>query len=90
MQKYLESNQQRLFPDIQSLMAITCLTYISFDVFSTKEWKVASRHRLSTQYPLYEYAILFWGQHACDNQDEIFHHVQRFLQKPANVACASQ
>ncbi|KAJ7573206.1 hypothetical protein C8J56DRAFT_840580 [Mycena floridula] len=90
MQKYLQSNQQRLFPEIQSLMAITCLTYMSFDVFSTTEWKHGHLVRpwSSTQYPLYNYAALFWGKHACDNQEEIFPHVHRFLQKPANVACA--
>ncbi|KAJ7600180.1 ankyrin repeat-containing domain protein [Mycena floridula] len=90
MQEYLQLNQQKLFPDIRFVMAITCLTYMSFDVFSTKEWKVADSRRIYTRYPLYEYAVLFWGKHACDNQEQIFPHVQRFLQKPANVACASK
>ncbi|KAJ7600190.1 ankyrin repeat-containing domain protein, partial [Mycena floridula] len=90
MQEYLQLNQQRLFPTIHSLMAITCLTYMSFNTFSTEEWKVSSRHRLSTQYPLYEYAVLFWGKHAWDNQEQIFPHVQRFLKKPVNVARASK
>ncbi|KAJ7600128.1 hypothetical protein C8J56DRAFT_1019466 [Mycena floridula] len=89
MQEYFQLNQQTLFPDIQSLMAITCLTYMSFNAFSTKEWKVVSR-RLFAQYPLYEYAVLFWGKHACDNQEQIFPHVQRFLQKPENVGYASK
>ncbi|KAJ7574506.1 hypothetical protein C8J56DRAFT_1172812 [Mycena floridula] len=74
MQKYLQSNQQRLFPDIQSLIAITCLTYMSFNVFSTKEWEDDSLHRLSSY----------------NNQEEIVPHVQRLLKKPANVACASK
>ncbi|KAJ7600113.1 ankyrin repeat-containing domain protein, partial [Mycena floridula] len=90
MQEYLQLNQQRLLPDIHSLMAITCLAYMSFNAFSTKEWEVGSRYMLFRQYPLYKYAALFWGQHACDNQEQIFPHAQRFLQKPANVACASK
>ncbi|KAJ7600115.1 ankyrin repeat-containing domain protein [Mycena floridula] len=90
MQEYLQSNQQRVFPGIHSSMTITCLTYLSFNAFSTKEWEDSSFHKLYTEYPLYEYASLFWGKHAHDNQEEILPHVQRFLQKPANVACASK
>ncbi|KAJ7600104.1 ankyrin repeat-containing domain protein [Mycena floridula] len=90
MQEYLQINQQKLFPDIQSVMATTCLTYMSFNVFNTWNHSRLDRLSSSTQYPLYKYAALFWGKHACHNQEEIFPHVQRFLQKPANVACASQ
>ncbi|KAJ7593601.1 hypothetical protein C8J56DRAFT_418216 [Mycena floridula] len=34
-QEYLQLKQQQLFPNIQSSMAITCLTYLSFNTFNS-------------------------------------------------------
>ncbi|KAJ7600134.1 hypothetical protein C8J56DRAFT_846701, partial [Mycena floridula] len=87
MQAYLQFNQPKLFPFIHSLMAITCLTYLSFNHFGTAGWSFHTDG--ITQYPFYQYAACFWGTHAHNEQEQILPYVQKFLQKPLHVAHAT-
>ncbi|KAJ7584525.1 ankyrin repeat-containing domain protein [Mycena floridula] len=84
-QEYFESKQQELFPDIHSSMAITCLTYLSFDIFNTKGideviWEL---------HPLYTYAANHWGEHARRDEVAVVQHTLKFLEKKENILHAS-
>ncbi|RDA94078.1 hypothetical protein CP533_5313 [Ophiocordyceps camponoti-saundersi (nom. inval.)] len=68
-QQYFEETRERWFPNGETEITKTCLTYLSFDVFET--WDFGSsdedyRSRimaLKETYSLYEYAAFNWGDH---------------------------
>lgn len=64
-QEYFERTRALWFPDAQSQILWTCITYLSFDVFESGACSSFSdyQQRLST-YPLYDYASMNWGHHA--------------------------
>ncbi|KAJ7572822.1 hypothetical protein C8J56DRAFT_806279, partial [Mycena floridula] len=84
-QEYFQLRQQQWFPDIHSSMAITCLTYLSFNAFNSTNlsldtWK---------QYPLYQYANSHWGTHVKADEAATKHYIFKFLERKNNVACAA-
>ncbi|KAJ7575737.1 hypothetical protein C8J56DRAFT_837861 [Mycena floridula] len=84
-QEYFQLRQQLLFPGIHSFMTITCLTYLSFNVFESKvipttTWK---------KHPLHKYAARHWGEHALKEERAVVQHILRFLEKETNVAHAA-
>ena len=71
-QEYFESRKDVLFPDKQNLLAETCLTYLSFNVFSN--WRdhrgfVVQPRASSDPFPLLNYAARHWHEHAHSSQD---------------------
>ncbi|KAJ7589364.1 Pfs, NACHT and ankyrin domain protein, partial [Mycena floridula] len=84
-QEYFQLRQQQWFPDIHSSMAITCLTYLSFNAFNSTNlsldtWK---------QYPLYQYANSHWGTHVKADEAATKHYIFKFLERKNNVAYAA-
>ena len=61
MQDYFERTQISWFPNAQTDIAMTCVTYLSFDVFAAgfcpTDEEFEARLRL---YPLYDYAAQNW------------------------------
>ncbi|KAF4993380.1 hypothetical protein FGRMN_6530 [Fusarium graminum] len=64
-QEYLKQTRERWFQDPESVIATTCVTYLSFTVFETgfctTTHKFEERLRSS---PFYDYAAHNWGHHA--------------------------
>ncbi|KAJ4041185.1 hypothetical protein NW753_010593 [Fusarium oxysporum] len=64
-QEYLKRTRERWFRDPESVIATTCVTYLSFIVFETgfckTDHKFEERLRSS---PFYDYAAHNWGHHA--------------------------
>ena len=91
-QEYFERTQASQFSQARVMIAMTCLTYVSFDVF-------ADGHCLSDEntqvrmreYPLLEYASRHWGDHACSNPEEaIEERTLEFLGNEFKLACSVQ
>ncbi|KAK3940739.1 ankyrin repeat-containing domain protein [Diplogelasinospora grovesii] len=63
-QEYFEQTQERWFPDAETDITRTCVTYLSFDVFVPTEstWEA---YQWLQSYPFYRYAACHWGYHAC-------------------------
>ena len=63
-QEYFESREDVLFPDKQNLLAETCLTYLSFNVFSHPRFNNTFEfYPYSRTYPLLNYAAHNWHKH---------------------------
>lgn len=67
-QEYFQRTQKDWFPDAQNEITATCITYLSFDIFSTGicDTDEEAEDRLWS-YPLYSYAAENWGHHARDS-----------------------
>ncbi|KAK2589553.1 hypothetical protein QQS21_012766 [Conoideocrella luteorostrata] len=87
-QEYFEETNP--FPEAHREITTTCLTYLSFDNFSTgfcvddEEFSV----RLQ-QNPLYDYAARNWGHHAREAA-ETSEQLILYLENEANVSASSQ
>jgi len=64
-QEYFERTQKTWFPNTQSEIARTCITYLSFQPFEIGMCAsdLDFENRLAS-YPLYDYASHHWGNHA--------------------------
>ncbi|KAJ7575154.1 ankyrin repeat-containing domain protein [Mycena floridula] len=82
--EYFESKQLHLFPDIHSAIAITCMTYLSFNVFRrTMTWPSAR------QDPFYDYAARYWIDHTREDEKKAAQHVLKFMEKAENFENAA-
>lgn len=75
MQEYFDRRGSDLFKDADTDIAMTCITYLLFDEFSTYTGKDLTRLRLELQlypektdahskaHPLFDYAANYWGYH---------------------------
>ncbi|EHK26130.1 uncharacterized protein TRIVIDRAFT_112497, partial [Trichoderma virens Gv29-8] len=99
--EYLKRTQERWFPEAESAITRTCVTYLLLDDFRTGPcqtdcvsmfWPCAEscayRERLRL-FPLYQYAANHWGKHArkCSKLDE---EVMKFLNSKANLEASTQ
>ncbi|KFY10697.1 hypothetical protein V492_04887 [Pseudogymnoascus sp. VKM F-4246] len=67
-EEYFERTRARWFPNAETDIATTCVTYLSFDVFNgicQNDEELKDRFRI---YPLYNYAAYNWGHHAYEAQ----------------------
>ncbi len=89
-QEYLERTQKQWFPDAESAITTTCVTYLSFIVFETgfctTDRQFEERLRLN---PLYDYAARNWGHHARKNV-KLIPAIIDFLENEAKVEASSQ
>ncbi|KAJ7589303.1 Pfs, NACHT and ankyrin domain protein [Mycena floridula] len=84
-QEYFQQKQKLVFPGIHTLMAITCLTYLSFNAFDSTHIRLG----IWKQYPLYKYASMHWGTHAKVDEAATKHYIFNFLEKKNNVVHAA-
>ena len=98
-QEYFESQKDALFLDRQNLLAETCLTYLSFNVFSnwrfddrgsgppnSSAFEYYRRWADSHAYPLLNYAARHWHEHAHSSQDPTVQRlVIEFLERTENL-----
>ncbi|CAG2000637.1 unnamed protein product [Fusarium graminearum] len=89
-QEYLKRTREQWFRDPESVIATTCVTYLSFIVFETgfceTDHKFEERLRSS---PFYDYAAHNWGHHA--RKDVTSNQVViNFLKSQAKVEASCQ
>lgn len=99
-QEYLEKERKKLFPRAGKLIAETCLTYLSFDIFArtspvaydprstVRPLRNIASHAIWDAHPLLEYALDRWGFHAHEAFDEIRNLSNQFLSQEKKLAWA--
>jgi len=87
---YFETTKETWFTDLESDIAIACVTYLSFDVFKSGICQTDREfeERLRTN-RFFEYAAHNWGYHAQATSNSC-HKVIEFLQKQAQVEASIQ
>lgn len=62
----------RISPIEQDLnLAKLCLTYLEFEDFQGKDWEgVEELHEFTEEYSFFDYASVFWDEHAFDHRDD--------------------
>jgi Ankyrin repeats (3 copies) len=79
------------FPNAETDMTVTCVTYLSFDTFAAgfcpTEEEFEARLQLN---PLYNYAARNWGHHARAASTEVEQLILDFLDSAAKVSASSQ
>ncbi|KAK3371579.1 hypothetical protein B0T24DRAFT_629559 [Lasiosphaeria ovina] len=89
-QEYLERTQCNWFPEPESDITTTCLTYLLFDAFEDGICHTDSEFDKSLQLnPLYEYAARSWGHHA-RKSSKLCHLFEEFAAYQAKAEAVSQ
>ena len=93
VREYLEERcSDQLRPML--VMAMSCLTYLSFDVFEAGACPDDDAFRMRKQnYPFGQYAALFWGVHVHgkgEQDEEILELLLALMQSPAKVDSMGQ
>ncbi|KAF2195041.1 hypothetical protein K469DRAFT_543196 [Zopfia rhizophila CBS 207.26] len=90
-QEYFERTWASWFPNVQTEITETCVTYLSFYAFEAgfcpADRVFEARLHLN---PLYDYAARNWGHHAHGNSIEADQLIVDFLESEAKVAASSQ
>ena len=91
-QQYFERTRMVRFPDAQTIIATTCLTYLSFDVFAEgpchSDKEMESRLH---EYPFLEYTAQHWGNHARgDSEEAVKKLALKFLEHNSKLICSKQ
>jgi ankyrin repeat protein len=90
-QEYFERTQMSWFPHAQTDIAMTCITYLSFDVFAVgfcpTDEEFEARLQLNA---LYDYAARNWGYHARAASTEVEPLILYLFKSEAKVSACSQ
>jgi ankyrin repeat protein len=90
-QEYLQRTQKRWFPDAETDIAMTCITYLSFDAFQSgfcpTDEELEARLRENV---LYDYAARNWGHHTRAASTKIRQIILNFLESEDKVSSSSQ
>lgn len=90
-QEFFERTQKSYFVNAQEHIAQTCITYLSFDEFSSGFCKTdGAFEKRKHQSPLYSYAAHYWGEHTKGTLLETSTLILHFLENEAKVAAANQ
>src|ERR1700722_42185 len=85
-QQYFERKRGAQFPDAQAGIAMTCLRYLSFDVFGAD--RCPNHDTLLIDNPFLDYAARHWGDHAHGQEETVKFLALDFLQDSSKAACA--
>jgi hypothetical protein len=85
-QQYFERKGESRFRTAQGGIAITCLTYLSFDAFGTGHCD--NYDTLLKDNPFLDYAARHWGDHVRGQEETIKGLALGFLQDSSKAACA--
>jgi ankyrin repeat protein len=90
-QQYFERTWTSWFPNAQTDITTTCVTYLSFNNFETgfcpTDEKFEERLQLN---PLYDYAARNWGHHAHTASAEVAELILDFLESEPKVSASTQ
>ena len=91
-QEYFERNRVNIFPNGQTSITMTCLTYLSFDVFA--DGYCSSDEQMETRLkenPLLRYAAQHWGHHAIGGPEQtVMGRILEFLAQDSRLSCFVQ
>jgi Ankyrin repeats (3 copies) len=92
MQQYFERRREALFPGAHTSIAITCLTYLSFDVFARGAFfDPEELQSFLHDYIFLDYSAVYWGRHAHECSENLDRTLLiGYLQDNAEVTCASR
>src|SRR5271170_6176153 len=85
-QEYFERKRESQFPNAQAGIAMTCLRYLSFDVFGAGT--CARYNTLLKDNPFLDYAARHWGDHAHGQEETVKFLALDFLQDSSKAAVA--
>src|SRR5271170_6609740 len=85
-QEYFERKGESRFVSARADIAITCLTYLSFDTFGTG--RCDNYGTLLTANPFLDYAARHWGDHVRGQEETMKGLALCFLQDSSKAACA--
>jgi Ankyrin repeats (3 copies) len=88
-QEYFERTQREWFPNAETDIATTCITYLSSDNIATEFCQKELRERLRL-YPFYRYAAQSWGYHTRAASIEEKQLILDFLESETKVSASSQ
>lgn len=90
-QEYFEQVQEEWNFRAQLKLASTCLTYLSFSIFSSGSCSTDEdfESRL-VQSPFLDYAARHWGPHTQTVQEQVCELACSFLQRGSSVSCSMQ
>ncbi|KAJ4859583.1 ankyrin repeats (many copies) domain-containing protein [Trichoderma breve] len=84
-QEYFQRSYEEWLPGPQSVITVTCVTYLSYEVFEfTTDDNRDYIAALLEPYAFYDYARLYWGDHARENSVPI-KAVMEFLKNAAKI-----
>jgi hypothetical protein len=90
-QEYFQRTQRDWFPNAQTDIATTCITYLSFDAFEAGFCLTDNEFEKRLQLnPLYDYAARNWGHHARAAPAEVERSAVDFLKSEAKIFSSSQ
>jgi hypothetical protein len=86
-QEYFERTRHDWFPDAEAMITTTCMTCLSFEVFTRdcRQWQDEPNLPHYVGFCLYFYAARYWLQHA-HLATSVFEKVVDFLKRPQNMA----
>ena len=88
-QEYFE--RKSLFSNAETDITATCVTYLSFDTFTSGPCSTDKEFETRLQLnPLYDYAARNWGHHARSATTEVGQSILDFLESEAKVAGSNQ
>lgn len=87
-QEYFVRTKDEWFPDMESDLARTCVTYLSYSCFEGKDLLGPEHFHKIKSYPLYRYACCNWGHHVRE-AGLCTPEIISFLTSPAGNAQAS-
>jgi hypothetical protein len=92
VQEFFDRKDEEFFPYAEDVISRACLTYLSFDVFSTSvctsEEEVLLR---KNEHPFFDYASRYWGQHLKgDTEQRLQEDITAFLNQDVALCSAIQ
>ncbi|KAH3629536.1 hypothetical protein KXW27_002712 [Aspergillus fumigatus] len=89
-QEFFDRTRRKWFPDAENEITIACITYLSFDCFTSGYCQsVEEFEQRMTSNPLYDYAVQSWGEHA-KSASNAYQQIITFLCDQAKVDASSQ
>jgi ankyrin repeat protein len=90
-QEYFERTRTDWFPNVQKDVTITCVTYLSFDIFAIGFCPTDEKFEARLQSnPFYDYAARNWGYHAYVASEKVEQQVLNFLKSRAKTSSSCQ
>jgi len=90
-QEYFERIRENWNPNAQQEIALTCLTYLSFNAFRSGSCPRDEQFKMRLEQNVFlDYAARYWGYHAQTAQEDVYELASFFLQHSNLVSCALQ
>src|SRR5271170_209685 len=90
-QEYFEQTQKDWFPNAETDITITCVTYLSFHTFESGFCQTDKEFEKRLQLnPLYDYAARNWGHHARAASTEVEKLILSLLESETKKSAANQ